>query len=215
MRATTETSGAGRYSEGVWEEFMKKFAAMLMLATAAAACQTTAPTAADTKPAADAKPMAATAAAAPAAPAAPAAWKAKRGPDGQHPDLNGVWQAMNTANFNIEAHPAQSAMQLRPGPYVPVPAAEVVALGSIGAVPAGVGIVQGDGKIVINVRIVEQPSGKVIATPEFYQRASAIAGAWTLGAHDNSMLQRVTALVANYLSGNYNEAVGGATGYEP
>ncbi|MCB1623676.1 MAG: hypothetical protein KDI32_03745 [Pseudomonadales bacterium] len=77
------------------------------------------------------------------------------------------------------------------------------------------GALQGDGKIVINVRIVEQPSGKVIATPEFYQRASAIAGAWTLGAHDNSMLQRVTALVANYLSGNYNEAVGGATGYEP
>jgi hypothetical protein len=124
---------------------MKKFAAMLMLATAAAACQTTTPTTADTKPAAAAKPMAATAA--PATPAAPAAWKAKRGPDGVHPDLNGVWQAMNTANFNIEAHPAQSAMQLRPGPYVPVPAAEVVALGSIGAVPAGVGIVQGDGKI--------------------------------------------------------------------
>jgi hypothetical protein len=30
---------------------------------------------------------------------------------------------------------------------VPVPAAEVVALGAIGAVPAGIGIVQGDGKI--------------------------------------------------------------------
>jgi hypothetical protein len=54
---------------------------------------------------------------------------------------------MNTANYNIEAHPAQSALQLRPGPYVPVPDAGVVALGAIGAVPAGVGIVLGDGKI--------------------------------------------------------------------
>ncbi len=77
------------------------------------------------------------------------------------------------------------------------------------------GAFMGDGKIVINVKLVEQPSGKVIATPEFYQRANAMAGAWTVGAHDNAMLQRVTALVANYLSGNYDEAVGGVTGYEP
>ena len=76
-----------------------------------------------------------------------AAWKAKRGPDGVHPDLNGVWKVMNTANYNIEAHPAQAALQLRPGPYVPVPDAQVVALGAIGAVPAGVGVVEGDGKI--------------------------------------------------------------------
>jgi hypothetical protein len=74
-------------------------------------------------------------------------YKAPRGPDGQHPDLNGVWQVLNTANYNIEAHAAQSALQLRQGPYVPVPAAGVVALGAIGAVPAGIGIVQGDGKI--------------------------------------------------------------------
>jgi hypothetical protein len=82
-----------------------------------------------------------------AAPGAARPYKAPRGPDGVHPDLNGVWQVMNTANYNIEAHPASAAMQLRAGPYVPVPAAEVVALGAIGAVPAGVGIVQGDGKI--------------------------------------------------------------------
>ena len=66
------------------------------------------------------------------------------------PNINGVWQVLNTANYNIEAHPAQAALQLRPGPYVPVPAAEVVALGAIGAVPAGIGIVQGDGKIPYN-----------------------------------------------------------------
>jgi len=81
------------------------------------------------------------------APAVPAAYRAPRLPGADIPDFNGVWRVMNTANYNIEAHPAQAALQLRPGPYVPVPAASVVALGAIGAVPAGVGIVQGDGKI--------------------------------------------------------------------
>jgi len=81
------------------------------------------------------------------APAPAGAWKAKRGPDGVHPDLNGVWQVLNPANYNIEAHPASAALQMREGPYVPVPHASVVALGAIGAVPAGIGIVQGDGKI--------------------------------------------------------------------
>lgn len=109
---------------------MKKLVSVVALAAALGACTTTA-----AAPAADT--VAAT----------PAAWKAKRGPDGVHPDLNGVWKVMNTANYNIEAHPAQSALQLRPGPYVPVPDAGVVALGAIGAVPAGVGIVEGDGKI--------------------------------------------------------------------
>jgi hypothetical protein len=94
------------------------------------------------------------------------AWKAKRGPDGVHPDLNGVWQVLNPANYNIEAHPASAALQMREGPYVPVPAASVVALGAIGAVPAGIGIVQNAG-------------GKIPYTPEALamrdeNRASAV-----------------------------------------
>lgn len=59
------------------------------------------------------------------------------------PNLNGVWQVLNTANYDIEAHPAKAAMQLRPGPVSPVPAKEVVALGAVGAVPAGLGVVEG------------------------------------------------------------------------
>ncbi|HOY77885.1 MAG TPA: hypothetical protein PLN33_08765, partial [Hyphomonadaceae bacterium] len=116
---------------------MKKLVSIIALAAALGACETTGASSTDG--------VMATAAASTAAPAA--AWKAKRGPDGVHPDLNGVWQVLNTANYNIEAHAAQSALQLRPGPYVPVPAAGVVALGAVGAVPAGIGIVQGDGKI--------------------------------------------------------------------
>ena len=60
------------------------------------------------------------------------------------PDLNGLWQALNTANYDIQAHTARPAMAMRPGPVVPLPAKEVIALGAIGSVPAGVGIVVGD-----------------------------------------------------------------------
>jgi hypothetical protein len=72
-----------------------------------------------------------------------AAYHAPRGPDGKHPDLNGVWQVMNTANFNIEPHASSAALQMRPGPVVPVPAKEVLALGAVGSVPAGLGVVEG------------------------------------------------------------------------
>jgi hypothetical protein len=73
-------------------------------------------------------------------PAAP--YVAPRASDG-HPDLNGVWQALNTANFDIEAHPARAALALRPGPLGPVPAKPVLALGAVGAVPPGLSIVEG------------------------------------------------------------------------
>ena len=64
------------------------------------------------------------------------------GADG-HPDLNGVWQVLNTANFDISAHMARAAMALRPGPEGPVPDKPVLALGAVGAVPAGLGVVDG------------------------------------------------------------------------
>lgn len=64
-------------------------------------------------------------------------------PNGK-PDLNGVWQVMNRANFNLLSHPASAAMAMQPGPFGPVAAEEVVALGAVGAVPAGVGVVEGD-----------------------------------------------------------------------
>jgi len=71
------------------------------------------------------------------------AYHAPRGPDRAHPDLNGVWQVMNTAGWNIEPHAASAALQMRPGPFGPVPAKEVLALGAVGAVPAGLGVVEG------------------------------------------------------------------------
>ena len=61
-----------------------------------------------------------------------------------HPDLNGIWQALNEAHYDIQMHAARPALALRDGPYGPVPDASVLALGAVGAVPPGVGVVDGD-----------------------------------------------------------------------
>ncbi len=82
---------------------MKRIVSAIALVAALGACQAT-----GTGTASDASSGASTASA--------GAYKAPRGPDGVHPDLNGVWQVLNTANYNIEAHPASAALQLRPGP---------------------------------------------------------------------------------------------------
>jgi len=58
-----------------------------------------------------------------------AAYRAPRSADG-HPDLNGIWQAMNTANWDIQDHAA------RQGP--------VTALGAAFSVPGGAGVVEGN-----------------------------------------------------------------------
>jgi hypothetical protein len=65
-----------------------------------------------------------------------------------HPNLSGVWQALNEANWNLEAHAARPGMVTQPGahPLALVPAAPVVALGAVGAVPGSIGVVEG-GKI--------------------------------------------------------------------
>ena len=49
----------------------------------------------------------------------------------ENPDLNGVWQALNSANWNIEPHAAEAS-------------AFPELLGAIGAVPGGQGIVEGN-----------------------------------------------------------------------
>ena len=56
------------------------------------------------------------------------AYRAPRAADGK-PNLNGIWQAINSASYDIEAHSAA------PSP--------VLELGAAGAIPAGLGIVEG------------------------------------------------------------------------
>src|SRR5215467_15191424 len=71
-----------------------------------------------------------------------AAYRAPRTTDGK-PDLNGIWQALNEANYDLEAHMARPAMALSAGPYGSVPAKPVLALGAVGSVPPGMGVVEG------------------------------------------------------------------------
>ena len=59
---------------------------------------------------------------------APAQNKVRRTSDGR-PDLNGIWQTMNTANWDIQGHEAQQGL--------------VVALGAVGSEPGGPGVVEG------------------------------------------------------------------------
>ena len=56
-------------------------------------------------------------------------YKAPRAPDGT-PNLTGIWQVMNTANWDLQAHEA------RQGP--------VIALGAAFSVPPGPGVVEGN-----------------------------------------------------------------------
>jgi hypothetical protein len=61
------------------------------------------------------------------------------------PDFNGIWQANNTANWDLQTHHARP-MVGQPGitPNSTVLAAPVLALGSIGWVPGGLGVVEGE-----------------------------------------------------------------------
>src|SRR6266478_5307574 len=68
-------------------------------------------------------------AAIPAPGQAPAAHRGPRTADGK-PNLNGIWQALNTGNWDILTHGAQ--------------AGNVPTLGAAGAMPPGMGVVEGD-----------------------------------------------------------------------
>jgi hypothetical protein len=59
------------------------------------------------------------------------------------PDLNGLWQALGNAHWDIEPHVARAALEFQEGPVVPVPAAGALALGAVAAVPWHWGIVEG------------------------------------------------------------------------
>ena len=74
-------------------------------------------------------------------------WKAPRLPGTEHPDLSGIWQAISSAHWDIERHLARPALQLRDGPITAVPHQRILALGAVGAVPAGMGIIEGGGAI--------------------------------------------------------------------
>jgi hypothetical protein len=73
------------------------------------------------------------------------------------------------------------------------------------------GPMAGSSGVLMRVTFRDQ-TGKVIATPEFFQRSNAMSGGFTLGVNDNLMLTRVAKLASSYVIANYDRAVGGPTG---
>ena len=67
------------------------------------------------------------------------------------PDFSGIWQALNEAHWDLEAHEARPGAVMQQGvypyEYARVPAAPVLALGAAAGVPGSVGVVEGDGRI--------------------------------------------------------------------
>ena len=63
------------------------------------------------------------------------------------PDMNGIWQVLNEANYDLEPHMARHSMQLREGPLGPVPAIPTLRLGAVGAVPGSLGVIVDGGRI--------------------------------------------------------------------
>lgn len=74
------------------------------------------------------------------------------------------------------------------------------------------GPIAGSSAVIMKVKYVDKSTGKLIAEPEFFQRAAAWSGAFTVGGQDNAMLARIVTLVADYTKGNYSDAVGGPSG---
>tara|TARA_B100001123_G_scaffold450141_1_gene618770 strand:+ start:2952 stop:3686 length:735 start_codon:yes stop_codon:yes gene_type:complete len=61
--------------------------------------------------------------------------------------MNGIWQVINEANYDLEPHMARHSIQLREGPLGPLPAIPTLRLGAVGAVPGSLGVIVGGGKI--------------------------------------------------------------------
>jgi hypothetical protein len=62
-----------------------------------------------------------------------------------HPNFSGVWQALNEANWDLEAHAARAGFLTQAGvhPLAVVPAAPALAMGAAGSVPGSIGVVEG------------------------------------------------------------------------
>jgi len=76
------------------------------------------------------------------------------------------------------------------------------------------GALAGSSAVLMRVKFTDAQTGRVIADPEFYQRAAAYGGAWSIGGTDNGMLARIATVVQQYLQNNDARAVGGPTGLD-
>ncbi len=73
------------------------------------------------------------------------------------------------------------------------------------------GPLAGSSGVLMRVNI-KDANGRLVASPEFFQRAQAMGAGFTMGIHDNLMLTRVANLASAYVMKNFERPVGGPTG---
>lgn len=72
----------------------------------------------------------------------------------------------------------------------------------------------GSSAVLMRVKFTDAQTGRVVADPEFYQRAAAEGGTWSFGGTDKGMLARIATVLQQYLDRNYSHAVGGPVGLD-
>ena len=77
-----------------------------------------------------------------------------------------------------------------------------------GAVRFWTGVFSGTSNVTLDVTFTDLSQDKIIASPSFYQHASAMAGAHSFGYHDNTMLTRIGDLASEYVLLHLTEATG-------
>ncbi len=63
------------------------------------------------------------------------------------PDMSGIWQTNNEANWDIEPHIARHSVERREGPVNPVPSIPTLRMGAVASVPGSMGVIVGGGGI--------------------------------------------------------------------
>lgn len=65
------------------------------------------------------------------------------------------------------------------------------------------GAYAGSSAVLLRTRYRDGATGTPVAEPVFYSKADAMGGAWSFGATDNAMLQRISTLACDYAKQNY------------
>src|SRR5690606_35710420 len=71
-----------------------------------------------------------------------------------------------------------------------------------GAARFWAGAMAGSSAVLMGVTYRDSKTGEVIAAPEFLRVGNAYAGAWSMGASDNQMLETVAMDVVHYSTAN-------------
>ena len=71
-----------------------------------------------------------------------------------------------------------------------------------GAARFWVGAMAGSSAVLMQATYRDSSTGEIIADPEFFRKAGAYSGAWSIGAADNKMLEDIAQDVVRYSSNN-------------